>query len=1161
MSLKEALASLVNGKKAEDLYKFISESQFSKAACTELGEVLNSLTTAELIILWDNLEIICESTVLRLFGDNASEDDKVKGSRVLCNIAIIAQKTTVPGLHAVPGGLLQTALVLSGLLLEDLPPKCSKLKPKIVLLNETWWQLKLQGYEALGGNAILFFLRKLFAEPLVKADIKRIWNLREAMHFVKLDNRTGSELKKYLKMCAVSPEFLEVELGPKFLSYSLLLSEDIIEEIHLAIKNTLTTWTQKLAKAYAEIYYKAWGSASEHLRQKIEFLCIQDMMQLAMLVDRSTGVFTVVKIFLHYIHMQRADGKTEMLVRLYEPILWRHLKVPNADVRANAAAIFFSAFPLEVKREMDNADLLQKQYGVMQDLLMDNNPCVRAIAVTGICDACTDYWELIPPSTIQSLLRRCVDDMIMDVSSCDVRASVSVGFAHLLDNPLAHPYLQTILPKLAVSFHDNSEQVRVAVLELLLKSKHMKPFQYWDVVPLEDLLARLKSDVKPVKKRIMKLILNSFFPENAPSMFLLKRCTQLIAMERHVSLSFYRQLCDFVDVKQIVDFIRFICRYLKRLLKHRKEKSENSDSFQGLNQAVNEDEDNSDEGKTTDEETRKQNDELFENPERIGGLIDVISILWSKLLKRKMVVVGDESYQKVTFAMCGLLPFLVSVYKDTVAWHSILYFSSYISPRLGSGHILHKYCLSRLRGLPPTAKVKDYNTYLSCLFQWDYDDEVMEILSGWLNAALNIKSKSKQQPSARRVRICDPCEVQPDLACDILTWLLTDPFCRTKLYSTQVHLHSCWNQLQAVLKVIERRIKEGRVPNPVLTTDEFLLSAFSLYCRIAVHITNVPDHTPFSVYEALFKWAENELLPCLQRSSDSLSNTSTRASIRLAQRTHVIFAKSLLQIIFKVCGDMIIIGIANLAFCTQLKNLTKATLLAASDLNLASAACKFVFSLLSFMKTHDVEKTDTYKGLIGELFDSVVRSIAEVFSTSTESLPERFKDLKLLVTQVLISCNEQSQDATEVASQITSIGCAIIANMNDMIEKECGYTEIDDLTDLPLLTRFLLSVVFTKPSLVSLLLDHLHYVVSSGLIKEPSKILAVVAILHIIGHKFAQVEAKVLKASMLVVAQVVHDSLGLCPVDSNDSSLAIDRDYVLTSDHLLAELNDKFVEK
>lgn len=53
-----------------------------------------------------------------------------------------------------------------------------------------------------------------------------------------------------------------------------------------------------------------------------------------------------------------------MLLTLYQPIIWRSLKVANAIVRANAAALLFSAFPLHdpdaANEEIDI--LMQRQF-------------------------------------------------------------------------------------------------------------------------------------------------------------------------------------------------------------------------------------------------------------------------------------------------------------------------------------------------------------------------------------------------------------------------------------------------------------------------------------------------------------------------------------------------------------------------------------------------------------------------------------------------------------------------------------------------------------------------------------------------------------------------------------------------------------------------------
>lgn len=44
----------------------------------------------------------------------------------------------------------------------------------------------------------------------------------------------------------------------------------------------------------------------------------------------------------------------------------------------------------------------------------------------------------------------------------------------VLDNPLSHPLLEKLLPTLKYSLHDNSEKVRTAFLDLLIKVKAVR---------------------------------------------------------------------------------------------------------------------------------------------------------------------------------------------------------------------------------------------------------------------------------------------------------------------------------------------------------------------------------------------------------------------------------------------------------------------------------------------------------------------------------------------------------------------------------------------------------------------------------------------------------------------------------------------------------------
>jgi condensin-2 complex subunit G2 len=50
---------------------------------------------------------------------------------------------------------------------------------------------------------------------------------------------------------------------------------------------------------------------------------------------------------------------------------------------------------------------------------------------------------------------------------------------------------------LAPLIHDNSDKVRLAFVNLLNTIKNIKSFKFWEIVPIEHLLARLREESSP----------------------------------------------------------------------------------------------------------------------------------------------------------------------------------------------------------------------------------------------------------------------------------------------------------------------------------------------------------------------------------------------------------------------------------------------------------------------------------------------------------------------------------------------------------------------------------------------------------------------------------------------------------------------------------------
>ena len=97
-----------------------------------------------------------------------------------------------------------------------------------------------------------------------------------------------------------------------------------------------------------------------------------------------------------------------MLLRLYEPILFRALSAANPAVRRNACALLVDVFPLQdPEADVEETDgLLARQAGIINQLMGDAAPAVRASAVEGICRILNTFWELVPAPTTAAFLAK-----------------------------------------------------------------------------------------------------------------------------------------------------------------------------------------------------------------------------------------------------------------------------------------------------------------------------------------------------------------------------------------------------------------------------------------------------------------------------------------------------------------------------------------------------------------------------------------------------------------------------------------------------------------------------------------------------------------------------------------------------------------------------------
>lgn len=159
--------------------------------------------------------------------------------------------------------------------------------------------------------------------------------------------------------------------------------------------------------------------------------------------------------------------------------MFKICQVANSNVRQNALHLLLDLFPLEDPDMTKEAkeSLVQKQFFLLEKLLVDDCPEVRSVAVEGSCRILHLFWEVISSSTITSFLSKIVDCMSHDICN-EVRISTINGIIYLLDNPQSLEILKVLLPRLGFLFFDPALSVRAAVVNLLLAIRDTHTIQF-----------------------------------------------------------------------------------------------------------------------------------------------------------------------------------------------------------------------------------------------------------------------------------------------------------------------------------------------------------------------------------------------------------------------------------------------------------------------------------------------------------------------------------------------------------------------------------------------------------------------------------------------------------------------------------------------------------
>lgn len=1050
--------------------------------------------------------------------------------------------------------VIQLVTLLHGIL-TVLPESAQNIQNSLLQLFELWWSRDLPGKEELISLTVPCLIARTLADRSTLSDIKRVWAIRQALCLFNYDDEESSApLKKLLTTCLIHPRYLGSEDGVRFLAFLFGLQPQLVDALHIQIKQSLPGCSKDEVLAYGEVYFRAWKMASGMYLERIEYGCIQDLMHAAVHVSR-VGTFSMaarLRMVLSLFHQEKQAKTDEALCRLYEPILWRAVKVANPYVRANASILLSDAFPLQnPQATVEETDtLLQKQLDILAGLLEDPCSLVRAVTVTGVCHILQIFWETIPSVAVEGLLEK-IWSLASDSSSGSVRTSVFSGLSRLLENRLTHTVLEQLLPKLQYHIHDTSQAVRIAFLDLLTAVKTTGTIKFWCIVPTDHLLYRLECDGPPVTHRIMKLLLPYLLPLNKTPDHQIDRCVALLQENRQAARKFYTLAAGQLTVAAASRFVQALCKSLLYL-------------FGECNDGV-----------------YLGDDVTVENENVVTGLLEMMAVMSAVLFPRLSKGSRSTAKDRLVQLFSKALPLFLNHLKNGDARTAILVIASYLP--LDSVRTISKGCLGVLRDMNCETPISSYGPVIECLTSWGHSKDVLDLISSWLQEAISGHgqlSKSVRRVSVRLVKKAKdrdgensaPNSMQKnisvsdditkaELAVQLMSWMMNHHRSKTAALEQRFSLFALISVLRPAINECETKITSC-CPATKLS-DRCLADAIALYSKLNIHLIpgssedeNTSD-SPLDNISRLLVWVKNVVLPHLcsncssEKTSDMVAKTADKGSrkrklfkkngntlnndvdeLTNKEAAHKL-AADLTETVLVIGIEVVTLGLASHDFCQVLMDFSVQLMQTQLGGQFLPQLCKLLyqFSEVRLTSSEDIDSSP-----VNEIEDSpdlacvflqhLLRLMTREINNPNRNILQIFSTAKPAIVECLVSSHQHYMTSsspclpslTPMATVMMAIVVDISQTLSDDTEQLCS-----SMDDLPPLSIFLLSMVNHIGRLREFFLMQLSHAICQEAFQTIIHVIAILNILAVLSSGRLR-HSGLLEAVSSVESQLKKDS-------------------------------------
>jgi hypothetical protein len=311
---------------------------------------------------------------------------------------------------SITGEVFEVAVSLHNILfqLNSCGPDAVAVQSTIVALCEDWWQANGSQREMLVAQTLpLLVIAALGTGSSSKADVKRLFKMREALDIIDFADSSSDSLRSLLLRVASSPLCLRLPEGKRLLASIFHVDGTLMKDMHQAIRVQIPDAKKTELQAYAEIYFRAWKEApTTEIQNAVESQVLSDLMYAVIHVGNPNMTKSLLAV-LEPFHDAKKNAAVEgLLHRMYAPILWRSMSAANAKVRVNAALVLAEVFPLQDASHTQTEASIRKGCTGLKSLLQDRDPRVRVAGSEAVAKILSTYWDVVSSTDIRTLLNR-----------------------------------------------------------------------------------------------------------------------------------------------------------------------------------------------------------------------------------------------------------------------------------------------------------------------------------------------------------------------------------------------------------------------------------------------------------------------------------------------------------------------------------------------------------------------------------------------------------------------------------------------------------------------------------------------------------------------------------------------------------------------------------